>query len=125
MLGPHWLPWFQPQHQHLIPAGNLRQALADRGASPSSPSEHGAAHQSNGDFLGAVALTANRLAPDPLAPWATVPATRPAGAARVPSRPWRFPATPPPSPSTPCAAVVARTTDGGNAYRLLARKELG
>lgn len=36
LLGPAWLPWFQPQHQHLIPAANLRAALADRG-SPCSP----------------------------------------------------------------------------------------
>lgn len=27
LLGRWWLPWFQPQHQHLIPAGNLRQQL--------------------------------------------------------------------------------------------------
>lgn len=27
LLGKWWLPWLQPQHQHFIPAGNLRRRL--------------------------------------------------------------------------------------------------
>ncbi|MGW6710480.1 methyltransferase domain-containing protein, partial [Streptomyces sp. NPDC054956] len=68
LLGPAWLPWFQPQHQHLIPSGNLREALAERGFTVLAE-EHGPAHQGN-DFFGAVALTTTRLAPDPDRPWA-------------------------------------------------------
>ncbi|MCX5380508.1 class I SAM-dependent methyltransferase [Streptomyces sp. NBC_00091] len=120
LLGPAWLPWFQPQHQHLIPAANLREALADRGFTVLAE-EHGPAHQGN-DFFGAVALTATRLAPDPDRPWGPPPTGRAralAGAVRV--------------AAVPCfaAAVVldalrtaaARRTDGGNAYRMLARKD--
>ncbi|MCP3754740.1 class I SAM-dependent methyltransferase [Streptomyces sp. TBY4] len=120
LLGPAWLPWFQPQHQHLIPAPNLREALADRGFTVLAE-EHGPAHQGN-DFFGAVALTATRLAPDPDRPWAP-----PAGPAR------RALTAAVRLASLPCFAAAAvldalRTaaahrTDGGNAYRILARKD--
>lgn len=120
LLGPAWLPWFQPQHQHLMPAANLREALADRGFTVLAE-EHGRAHQGN-DFFGAVALTATRLGPDPDRPWgppATAGARVRAGAVRV--------------AAVPCFAAAAvldalrtaaaRATDGGNAYRMLARKD--
>ncbi|MFF1413025.1 methyltransferase domain-containing protein [Streptomyces sp. NPDC058289] len=120
LLGPAWLPWFQPQHQHLIPSSNLREALADRGFTVLAE-EHGAAHQGN-DFFGAVALTATRLAPDPDRPWgppATVGRRALTGAVRLASL-----------PCFAAAAVLdglrtaaARRTDGGNAYRMLARKD--
>ncbi|RPF29844.1 methyltransferase family protein [Streptomyces sp. Ag109_G2-6] len=120
LLGPAWLPWFQPQHQHLMPAANLREALADRGFTVLAE-EHGPAHQGN-DFFGAVALTATRLGPDPDRPWgppATTGARVRAGAVRA--------------AAVPCFAAAAvldalrtaaaRATDGGNAYRMLARKD--
>lgn len=120
LLGPAWLPWFQPQHQHLIPSANLREALADRGFTVLAE-EHGPAHQGN-DFFGAVALTATRLAPDPDRPWAppATPGRRAlTGAVRLASL-----------PCFAAAAVLdglrtaaARRTDGGNAYRMLARKD--
>ncbi|MCX4775889.1 class I SAM-dependent methyltransferase [Streptomyces sp. NBC_01264] len=120
LLGPAWLPWFQPQHQHLIPSLNLREALADRGFTVLAE-ERGPAHQGN-DFFGAVALTATRLAPDPDRPWGP-PATTGrrvlTGAVRLASL-----------PCFAAAAVLdglrtaaARRTDGGNAYRMLARKD--
>ena len=31
VLGRYWLPWFQPQHQHFVPVGNLEAALEERG----------------------------------------------------------------------------------------------
>ncbi|MEU4492062.1 class I SAM-dependent methyltransferase [Streptomyces sp. NPDC023998] len=120
LLGPYWLPWFQPQHQHLIPIANLRQALADRGFTVLAE-EHGPAHQAC-DFVGAVLLTANRLAPNPYAPWG-------AGNATVPRRAFRAAVQ---TVALPCYAVaaaldrmraaVAHATDGGNAYRLIARR---
>ena len=27
LLGRYWVPWFQPQHQHLLSAGNLKNIL--------------------------------------------------------------------------------------------------
>ncbi|MFD9301970.1 class I SAM-dependent methyltransferase [Streptomyces sp. NPDC060048] len=120
LLGPAWLPWFQPQHQHLIPSANLREALADRGFTVLAE-EHGSAHQGN-DFFGAVALTATRLAPDPDRPWASpaTPGRRALGhAVRVAALPC-FAAA---AVLDGVRTVVARRTDGGNAYRMLARKD--
>ncbi|GGV87914.1 class I SAM-dependent methyltransferase [Streptomyces nigrescens] len=124
LLGPYWLPWFQPQHQHLMPAGNLKQALAARGFTVLAE-QHGAAHQNNADFLGAVALAANRLTPDPQAPWATIPATRTRRAARSAVQAMAVPGYAAALALDNLRTALARATDGGNAYRLLARKELG
>ncbi|MCX4524598.1 MULTISPECIES: class I SAM-dependent methyltransferase [unclassified Streptomyces] len=118
LLGPAWLPWFQPQHQHLIPAANLREALADRGFAVLAE-EHGPAHQGN-DFFGAVALTATRLAPDPDRPWAD-PATPRQRAAAVAVRALALPAFAGAAALDAVRSVAARRTDGGNAYRMLAR----
>ncbi|MFG2981187.1 methyltransferase domain-containing protein [Streptomyces sp. NPDC048258] len=120
LLGPAWLPWFQPQHQHLVPAANLREALADRGFTVLTE-EHGPAHQGN-DFFGAVALTATRLAPDPDRPWGPPPTPRArarAHAVRAVSLPFFAGA----AVLDALRTAAARTTDGGNAYRLLARKD--
>ncbi|MFE6843511.1 methyltransferase domain-containing protein [Streptomyces sp. NPDC057686] len=120
LLGSAWLPWFQPQHQHLIPAANLREALAGRGFTVLAE-EHGAAHQGN-DFFGAVALTATRLAPDPDRPWgppATPHSRALAGAVRVAALPCFAGA----AVLDALRTAAARRTDGGNAYRMLARKE--
>ncbi|MCC0093980.1 class I SAM-dependent methyltransferase [Streptomyces flavotricini] len=120
LLGSAWLPWFQPQHQHLIPASNLRQALTDRGFTVLAE-EHGPAHQGN-DFFGAVALTTTRLAPDPDRPWAP-PATR---RGRVLAHAVRAAALPCFAGAAALDALrtaLARRTDGGNAYRLLARRD--
>ncbi|MEV7414942.1 class I SAM-dependent methyltransferase [Streptomyces sp. NPDC089919] len=124
LLGGRWLPWFQPQHQHLIPAANLRRALAEAGFDVIAV-EHGRAHQRN-DFVGAVALTVNRLAPDPDSPWALAAAGgRPGRLRRGTRQALRAAAL----PCFAAAAVldtvrsaVARRTDSGNAYRLIARK---
>lgn len=122
LLGPHWLPWFQPQHQHLIPAANLRAALAERGFTVLAE-EHGRAHQHN-DFVGAVALVANRLAPDPRSPWADPSLARPARrAVRQAVRAAAVPSLAAAGVLDAVRSAVARRTDGGNAYRLLARKE--
>ncbi|MFF4007432.1 methyltransferase domain-containing protein [Streptomyces sp. NPDC001717] len=120
LLGPAWLPWFQPQHQHLIPAANLREALSDRGLTVLAE-EHGPAHQGN-DFFGAVALTATRLAPDPDRPWGPAPtpgARARASAVRVASLPFFVAA----AALDALRTTAAHHSDGGNAYRLLARKD--
>ncbi|HEV7453371.1 MAG TPA: class I SAM-dependent methyltransferase [Pseudonocardiaceae bacterium] len=122
VLGRWWLPWLQPQHQHMIPVRNLVQALADRGFSAVAI-DRGAAHQ-GGDLLGSLALTLNAVVPDPRLPWL---------AAAGPTR-WRR------LRHTAVWAVglrllvvpylldellrqVVRRTRGGNAYRVLARKD--
>ncbi|MEU7725716.1 class I SAM-dependent methyltransferase [Streptomyces sp. NPDC040724] len=121
LLGPAWLPWFQPQHQHLVPAANLREALADRGFTVLAE-EHGPAHQGN-DFFGAVALTATRLAPDPDRPWAP-PATAGARALAHAVRLAALPAFAGAAALDALRTAAAHRTDGGNAYRMLARKDV-
>ncbi|MFJ6755881.1 methyltransferase domain-containing protein [Streptomyces sp. NPDC091273] len=121
LLGPVWLPWFQPQHQHLVPAANLREALADRGFTVLAE-EHGPAHQGN-DFFGAVALTATRLAPDPDRPWGP-PATARARALAHAVRLAALPAFAGAAVLDALRTAAAHRTDGGNAYRMLARKDI-
>ncbi|MFE2479448.1 methyltransferase domain-containing protein [Streptomyces sp. NPDC059389] len=120
LLGSAWLPWFQPQHQHLIPAANLRAALADRGFTVLAE-EHGPAHQGN-DFFGAVALTTTRLAPDPDRPWAP-PATRRGRALAHAVRAAALPCFAGAAALDALRTALVRRTDGGNAYRLLARRD--
>ncbi|MEU7554997.1 class I SAM-dependent methyltransferase [Streptomyces sp. NPDC044571] len=119
LLGSAWLPWFQPQHQHLIPAPNLREALADRGFTVLAE-EHGPAHQGN-DFFGAVALTATHLAPDPDRPWGP-PATPRRRAAAAAVRAAALPCFAGAAVLDAVRTAAARRSDGGNAYRMLARK---
>ncbi|MFC9585228.1 class I SAM-dependent methyltransferase [Streptomyces yangpuensis] len=120
LLGPAWLPWFQPQHQHLAPVANLREALADRGFTVLAE-EHGPAHQGN-DFFGAVALTAGRLAPDPDRPWGP-PATRRTRAVAHAVRLASLPCFAAAAALDTLRTAAARHADGGNAYRVLARKD--
>jgi SAM-dependent methyltransferase len=67
VLRRYWLPWFQPQHLHLVPAKNLDQMLQDRGFTP-LVWHRGAAHQ-RVDFFFASWLFLDRLAPSPTLPW--------------------------------------------------------
>lgn len=103
-----------------MPIANLKQALAERGFTVLAE-EHGAAHQAC-DFVGVVLLAANRIAPNPFAPWGP-------GSATVAQRVARKGVWTAALPCFAAAAVLdrlraaaARVTDGGNAYRLLARR---
>ena len=117
-----WVPWFQPQHQHLLPLGNLLAALVERGFAPVSVERHGA--HSAVDLTFALIFVMTAVAPDPRWPWA-----RRNGAAwrrRRHELAWTkaFP---------PLAAATSRIDgaidrllerlDRGNAYRIVARKE--
>jgi SAM-dependent methyltransferase len=121
VLGRWWLPWFQPQHQHMIPVRNLVQALADRGFSAMAI-ERGAAHQSV-DLLFGLVLALLVVAPDPRLPWLATGPTR-----------WRrFRHTTVWAVGRPLLVItnlldkllrqVVRRTRGGNTYRVLARKD--
>jgi SAM-dependent methyltransferase len=67
LLGRAWAPWFQPQHQHLVPVDNLVEALQERDFEVVAI-ELGPAHQPL-DLAFAVWLTFNRLAPATDRPW--------------------------------------------------------
>ncbi|HEX5144457.1 MAG TPA: class I SAM-dependent methyltransferase [Mycobacterium sp.] len=121
VLGRWWIPWLQPQHQHMIPVRNLVQALADRGFTAVAI-ERGAAHQSC-DLLFGLVLALIAVAPDPRLPWL---ATGPTPWRRLRYRTvWSL--------GRPLLAIthlfdkllrqVVCRTRGGNAYRVLARKD--
>ncbi|MDQ4032844.1 MAG: class I SAM-dependent methyltransferase [Actinomycetota bacterium] len=121
VLGRWWMPWFQPQHQHMIPVRNLVAALADRGFSAVAI-ERGAAHQGGELFL-SLALALSAIAPNPRLPWLATRPTR-----------WRrlrhttvWTAGRPLLVSMYLLDMllyrVVRRTRRGNAYRLLARKD--
>lgn len=119
-LGQLWVPWLQPQHQHMIPFANLRQALTDRGFTVVA-AERGGAHQAT-DLAGAAFLMLTALAPDPAVPWSRQRVTW-----RRRARRWAVLAAG--SPLVPAGMVADkviapafRAADQGNAYRLLARK---
>lgn len=120
-LGRWWIGWLPPQHQHMIPVNNLVQALVDRSFSIVDI-ERGAAHQ-GGDLFFGLALALNAVAPDPWLPWLTTEPTR-----------WRrFRHTAVWAVGKPLCVIahlldellhqVVRRTRGGNAYRVLARKD--
>lgn len=66
-LGRYWLPWFQPQHQHLVSVGNLEKLLRARGFTPLEW-HRGPAHQ-RVDFFFAAWLLLQRLGPRTKLPW--------------------------------------------------------
>jgi SAM-dependent methyltransferase len=65
-LGRFWLPWFQPQHQHLLSTTNLERLLREHGFTPITW-HRGTAHQ-RVDFAFGMWLLLSRIAP-PDAPW--------------------------------------------------------
>ena len=67
LLRTLWLPWFQPQHQHLLSVGNLEKLLGEAGFTALTW-HRGRAHQ-RVDFLFAAFLLLGRLAPPPIQPW--------------------------------------------------------
>jgi SAM-dependent methyltransferase len=124
VFGKYWMPWFQPQHQHMMPIDNLKKALADRDLVPVAE-ERATAHQHN-DFVTAAYLWFAGFAPDLSLPWSS---KRRTPARRV----WRGMVWTVGVPALLAGIVVdrmvggmvARRTGRGNAYRVLARKEDG
>lgn len=121
LLGRWWMPWFQPQHQHMIRLDNLMRALSDRGFSAVAVDRE-AAHQGN-DLLCGLALALIAAAPDPRLPWL---ATSPTRGRRI----WH--ATVRAAGRLPLMVAylldmllyqIVHRTGGGNAYRVLARKD--
>jgi SAM-dependent methyltransferase len=120
----YWMAWFQPQHQHMMPIGNLTSALAERGLRPVAV-ERAQAHQANDAVMAAYLFFAN-LAPDRSMPWSARPAT-------TATRLWRSLAWAVGIPAIVAGLMLDRTAgralarhwDRGNAYRVLARREEG
>ncbi|TCO53693.1 class I SAM-dependent methyltransferase [Actinocrispum wychmicini] len=120
LFGRYWMPWFQPQHQHMMPIGNLKAALADRGLEPIAE-ERGKAHLCNDFVLSSYLFLAN-IAPRSPSPWRPAkPKLKGVRSAAV----WTLGI-----PWLVIAGVLDKTVnqtianrhDRGNAYRVLARK---
>jgi SAM-dependent methyltransferase len=120
-LGRWWVPWFQPQRQHLIPCANLIAALEERGFEVVSVERSGASIVP--DLSGVVLFAMQTVARSPHLPWLP-----PVSPARRAVRPVALTAALP-------AAVVAQAIDRlkdarlkpddiGDAYRIVARKGL-
>jgi SAM-dependent methyltransferase len=121
LFGKYWMPWFQPQHQHMMPLGNLKKALAERGLRPVAE-ERAKAHLCN-DFVLSSYLFLATLAPRSPSPWR--PATPKFKALRSLAVwsigvPWLVVAG---VLDKTVNRSISRRNDRGNAYRVLARKE--
>jgi SAM-dependent methyltransferase len=120
MYGRLWTPYYQPQHQHLVPCRNLLQALTERGFTPVRV-QRKEAHLPV-DLTCAVLSTVSRIAPEPRYPW--LPEPTPADFRRL-ERAWKV------APkllkwawhADQWMAPVIKALDGGNAYRVLARRQ--
>ena len=116
-----WMPWLQPQHQHMIPVGNLVQALTDRGFSTVAI-ERGAAHQ-GGDLFFGLLLALIAASPDPRLPWLAAAPTRRRRLAHRAVWAVGRPLLMVPLLLDELLGQVVRRTRMGNAYRVLARKD--
>ncbi len=118
-LGRFWLPWFQPQHQHLLSVANLERLLEKNGFH-TVEWHRGEAHQQV-DFLFALYLILDRIAPPTNVPW-----REPPGIAR---RAWRalvwtvgVPFMPLARLADQIASPAMRRARASNTYRVLAQK---
>lgn len=119
LLGPFWLPWFQPQHLHFLSVKNLERLLREQGFEPLRW-ERGPAHVRI-DMLAGMTLLLSRFAPRVDVPWLP----RATALARVMNKVIWISGIP--------ALLIARVLDQllvpltrrqgiSNAYRVVARK---
>ena len=71
LLGRHWMPWYQPQHLHLVPTVQLAEMLRECGFEPVEW-HTGSAHSPN-DFLLASVVWLRRFSPNLDVPWRDPP----------------------------------------------------
>nr|WP_264085184.1 class I SAM-dependent methyltransferase [Kibdelosporangium phytohabitans] len=121
LFGRYWMPWFQPQHQNMLPIGSLKQALAERGLRPVAE-ERAKAHQCNDFALSSYLMLAD-IAPRSPAPWRPhKPKLKGLRSTAVWSVgiPWLVVAG---LLDKTVNRFIANRSDRGNAYRVLAHKE--
>ncbi|MFJ4961819.1 bifunctional 3-demethylubiquinone-9 3-methyltransferase/ 2-octaprenyl-6-hydroxy phenol methylase [Streptomyces sp. ADI96-02] len=122
LLGRWWLPWLQPQHLHLVPAGNLRRRLAECGFTVLAE-EHAEAHDPV-DLLAAVWSALNAVAPREDLPWLDAP---PGAGRRALRTAVMIAGVPLLLAAAVLDRVVVRPFAGplrlANAYRLVARRD--
>ncbi|MEU8546182.1 class I SAM-dependent methyltransferase [Streptomyces roseoverticillatus] len=120
LLGRWWLPWFQPQHLHMTPARNLRQALEECGFTVVA-TERSAAHRPV-DLCVALLFLLSRLMPRGDAPWHPRPPSTAARTGREVMRKAALPAVTTAYGLDLLLSPLARRIGFSNAYQLLARR---
>lgn len=118
ILGRWWIPWFQPQHQHLIPLGRLEQELADQGFEVVAR-DRATAHQTVDLVIGAW-LWLNHFVPAD-APW-TPKGSPLRGLARILVIAAGAPLLAGAFLADQVANVFIQRSNRGNTYRVLARR---
>ena len=118
LVGRWWIPWFQPQHQHLIPLGRLKEEL-DRHGFDVVAEDRATAHQTV-DFVIAVWLWLNHFVPTD-APWTPKGSPR-RGLARLVVIAAGAPLLLAAFLADQVANVFIQRTNRGNTYRVLARR---
>ncbi|MGH9074271.1 MAG: class I SAM-dependent methyltransferase, partial [Acidimicrobiales bacterium] len=118
-LGRYWLPWFQPQHLHLMSIRILERELVERGFTVVARDRAGASQSS--DLTAAVWMLIGQLAPPTNLPWLPRPtvAARARRAAAVAAG--ALPLVAAVGADTALARVPSRR-GRSNAYRVLARR---
>ncbi len=118
LLGRFWLPYFQPQHQHLVSTKNLEGLLRKHGFSPLAW-HRGKAHQRI-DFFAAIILFFHAIAPRVDVPWRPPSALRRIwrSACFVAGFPWLIVA----NVTDKLLGAIFERIDVSNTYRVVARK---
>jgi SAM-dependent methyltransferase len=119
ILNRFWLPFFQPQHQHLVPIGVLERILGEHGFEVVLR-HRGEAHQKV-DLAGAAQILFGMLSPKPRVPWQP-PCTLWREARHVLVWSIGVPATAIAYGIDSLIAPLMRRAGRSNTYRVLARK---
>jgi len=123
VLKRYWFPWFQPQHQHMIPIANLKAALAERGFVPVA--EGHTVPGSTVDFgglIGSVYLLLWPLTRDRDTPWEPRPPAAPWKAIRALALAVQFPLLWAATIADRFLSIPLRRSGAGSAYRVVARR---
>jgi SAM-dependent methyltransferase len=118
LVGRWWIPWFQPQHQHLIPLGRLKEEL-DRHGFDVVAEDRATAHQTV-DFVIAAWLWLNHFVPAD-SPW-TPKGSPLRGLARIAVVAAGAPLLVAAFLGDQIANVFIQRSNRGNTYRVLARR---
>ncbi|MGY0486960.1 class I SAM-dependent methyltransferase [Streptomyces sp. WG-D5] len=121
LLGKWWMPYFQPQHLHFVPLGNLRTELRALGFTVVAVDRR-APHVPL-DLTAAVALLVSQILPDGDAPWRT---KAPTGLQRVLRKALSCAAVPgllAAHAADRLLAPLVRRSRFSNAYQVVARRD--
>jgi SAM-dependent methyltransferase len=119
VLGERWLPFFQPQHQHMVTIGNLSKELEGLGFDVVRTRRF-ECHRAI-DLTAAAWFVVNGAAPADDLPWLERPSPR-AGLRRLLTFTLGLPLLAAAALGDQLVGVWAKNADRGNAYRVLAQK---